>query len=83
MRKSSAKLGHSLQYIIEGNLRIINDDYYHELGPGDLVFLRSRNLLEYQTSTTGSKTIGIHLPSSLVQSMTYGRTIGLERFPSR
>jgi len=45
MRKSSAKLGHSLQYIVEGNLRIISDDYCHEVGPGDLVFLRSRSLL--------------------------------------
>ena len=79
MRKSSAKLGYSLQYILEGNLSIISDDYCHEVGPGDFVFLRSRNLLEYHTSTSGSKTIGIHLPSSLVQSMTYGRTIGLDR----
>jgi len=79
MRKSPMQLGHSLQYIVEGNLTIVSDDHCHEVGPGDLVFLRSRKLLEYHTSSCGSKTIGVQLPWALVQSLAYGRNIALDR----
>jgi len=78
MRKSPMQLGHSLQYIVEGNLTIVSDDHCHEVGPGDLVFLRSRKLLEYHTSSCGSKTIGVQLPWALVQSLAYGRNIALD-----
>lgn len=77
--ENSTKTGHSLQYIVEGNLTIVSDDHRHEVGPGDLVFLRSHEILEYHALSPGSKTIGIHVPWTLVQALTYGRSIALDR----
>ena len=79
VRRSSTQSGYSLQYIVEGNLTIVSDDHCHEVGPGDLVFLRSRKLLEYHASSLGSKTIGVHIPWVLVHALAYGRNIALDR----
>ena len=84
MRQSSVRLGYSLQYIVEGNLTIVSDDYCHAVSPGDMVFLRSQKLQEYHTSSGGSKTIGVHVPWALVQTLAYGRNLSLDRvFTSR
>ncbi len=84
MRQGSARLGYTLQYIVEGDLRIVSDDYSHAVGPGDLVFLRSQRLQEYHASSGGSKTIGIHVPWALAQTLAYGRNLSLDRvFTSR
>ena len=79
MRQSPMRLGYSLQYIVEGNLTIVSDDYCHAVGPGDMVFLRSQKLQEYHTSSGGSKTIGVHVPWALVQTLGYGRTVSLDQ----
>ena len=84
MRHGSMQPGYSLQYIVEGNLTIISDDHGHDVGPGDMVFVRSRRVLEYHTSTSGSKTIGVHVPWTLAHALAYGRSIALDRvFTSR
>ena len=79
MRHSSTQPGYSLQYIVEGNLTIVSDDIGLKVGPGDMVFLRSRKALEYHTSSFGSKTIGVHVPWALVYALAYGRSIALDR----
>jgi len=79
MRHSSTQAGYSLQYIVEGNLTIVSDDHGHSVGPGDMVFVRSRRVLEYHTSSSGSKTIGVHVPWPLVHALAYGRSIALDR----
>lgn len=79
MRQSPTQLGHSLQYVVEGNLTIVSDDQCHVVGPGDMVFLRSRKIQEYHTLSDGSKTIGVHLPWALVQALSYGRNVSLDQ----
>lgn len=79
MRHSSMHPGYSLQYIVEGNLTIVSDDIGLDVGPGDLAFLRSRRVLEYHTSSLGSKTIGVHVPWALAHALAYGRSIALDR----
>jgi AraC-like DNA-binding protein len=79
MRQSPIRLGYSLQYIVEGDLTIISDDYCHAVSPGDMVFLRSQKVQEYHTSSGGSKTIGVHVPWALVQALAYGRNVSLDR----
>jgi AraC-like DNA-binding protein len=79
MRQSPMRLGYSLQYIVEGNLTIVSDDYCHVVAPGDMVFLRSQKVQEYHTSSGGSKTIGVHVPWALVQALAYGRSMSLDQ----
>jgi len=79
MRQSPSRLGYSLQYIVEGNLTIVSDDYCHVVGPGDMVFLRSQKVQEYHTASGGSKTIGVHVPRALVQALAYGQRVSLDQ----
>ncbi|MDR6955474.1 AraC-like DNA-binding protein [Ancylobacter sp. 3268] len=79
IHQKCGKAGHSLEYIVEGHLTIVSDEYHHAVGPGDLVFLRSEELLEYHASSPGSKTIGIHVPWMLVEALAAGRVVALDR----
>ena len=84
IRQGSTRVGYSLQYIVEGDLQIVSDSYCHSVSAGDLVFLRSQRLLEYHASSGRSKTIGVHVPWTLVQALAYGRGLSLDRvFTSR